>query len=129
MQRTYYFSNIRKYIKDRIRKYDPYNRNKAVRYKLYRLLKSLKALKDAWKCVALDFIIKLPLSVKLIIKVVFDLILVIINRFTKYGYFILYKESLLVEKLAYAFNKYIIGNYGISKKIISDKDKLFTSRF
>jgi hypothetical protein len=66
---------------------------------------------------------------KLIIKVVFDSILVVINRLTKYGYFILYKESLLIEKSVYAFNKYIIGNYKISKKIISNKDKLFTSRF
>jgi hypothetical protein len=67
--------------------------------------------------------------VKPIIKVVFDLILVIIDRLTKYGYFISYKESLLVEELAYAFNKHIIGNYGILKKIISDRDKLFTLRF
>jgi hypothetical protein len=79
--------------------------------------------------VALDFIVKLPLSEELIIRVVFDSILIIINRFTKYGYFISYKESLLAEELVYAFNKHIIGNYGISKKIISDRDKLFTSRF
>jgi hypothetical protein len=129
MQRTYYFPNIRKYVKDKIRKCDFYNRNKAARYKLYRLLKSLKALKGVWKYVALDFIIKLPPSVESIIKVVFDSILVIIDRLTKYGYFILYKESLLTEELVYAFNKHIIGNYKISKKIISDKDKLFTSRF
>jgi hypothetical protein len=63
------------------------------------------------------------------IRVVFDLILVIIDRLTKYGYFILYKESSLAEKLAYAFNKHIIGNHRISKEIISDRDKLFTSRF
>jgi hypothetical protein len=79
--------------------------------------------------VALNFIVKLPLSVKLIIEVVFDSILVIIDRFTKYGYFILYKESLSAEKLAYTFNKYIIGNYRISKEIISDRDKLFILRF
>jgi hypothetical protein len=79
--------------------------------------------------VALDFIIKLLPSVKPITEVVFDLILVVIDRFTKYGYFILYKESLLIEELAYAFNKHIIGNYEISKKIINDRDKLFTSRF
>jgi hypothetical protein len=79
--------------------------------------------------VIIDFIIKLLPSVKLIIEVVFDLILIVIDQFTKYGYFILYKESLLAEKLAYTFNKHIIENYEISKKIISDKDKLFTSRF
>jgi hypothetical protein len=79
--------------------------------------------------VTLDFIIKLPSSIKPITGVVFDSILVIINRLTKYGYFISYKESLLAEELAYAFNKHIIGNYGISKKIINNKDKLFISRF
>jgi hypothetical protein len=77
----------------------------------------------------LDFIVKLPLSIELITGVIFDSILVVIDRFTKYGYFILYKESLLIKKLAYAFNKHIIGNYGILREIISDKDKLFTSRF
>jgi hypothetical protein len=116
-------------VEDRIRKYDLYNRNKAVRYKLYELLKSLKALKNVWKYIALNFIVKLLSLIKLIIKVVFDSILVIIDRFTKYEYFILYKESLLIEKLAYTFNKHIIGNYKISKKIISNKDKLFTSKF
>jgi hypothetical protein len=79
--------------------------------------------------VTLDFIVKLLSFVKPIIKIVFDSILVIIDRLTKYGYFILYKESLLIKKLVYAFNKYIIGNYKISKKIISDKDKLFILRF
>jgi hypothetical protein len=79
--------------------------------------------------VTLDFIVKLPPSVKPIIRVVFDSILVITDRLTKYGYFILYKESLLAEELAYAFNKHIIGNYEISKEIINNKDKLFTSRF
>jgi hypothetical protein len=78
---------------------------------------------------AIDFIVKLSLLIELITKVVFDSILVIMNRLTKYGYFILYKESLLVEELAYAFNKHIIGNYGILKEIISDRDKLFTLRF
>jgi hypothetical protein len=79
--------------------------------------------------VALDFIVKLPPSVKPIIEVVFDSILVVIDRFTKYGYFILYKESLLVKELVYAFNKHIIGNYEILKEIISNRDKLFTLRF
>jgi hypothetical protein len=66
---------------------------------------------------------------KLITEVVFDLILVITDRFTKYKYFISYRESLLTEELVYAFNKYIIRNHEILKEIISNRDKLFTSRF
>jgi hypothetical protein len=38
----------------------------------------------------MDFIIKLLPSIKLIIKVIFDLILIITDRLTKYKYFILY---------------------------------------
>jgi hypothetical protein len=129
MQRTYYFPNIRKYVEDRIRKYDPYNRNKAVRYKPYGLLKSPEALKGAWECVALDFIVKLPPSTKPMTEVVFDSILVVIDRLIKYGYFISYKESSSAEELAYTFNKHIIGNHRIPKEIISDRDKLFTLRF
>jgi hypothetical protein len=79
--------------------------------------------------VIIDFIVKLLNSVELITEVAFDSILIIIDRLTKYGYFISYKESLLAEKLVYAFNKHIIRNYGIPKEIISNRDKLFTSRF
>jgi hypothetical protein len=78
--------------------------------------------------VAIDFIIKLPPSIELITKVTYNSILVVTDRLTKYGYFILYKESLLAEKPVYTFNKHIIGNYGISKEIINNRDKLFTSR-
>jgi hypothetical protein len=79
--------------------------------------------------VVIDFIVKLPPLVELITGVTFDSVLVVTDRFTKYEYFILYKESLLVKKLIYAFNKHIIGNYGILKKIISDRNKLFILRF
>ena len=60
---------------------------------------------------------------------VYDSILVVIDRFTKYGYFIPYKEAFTAKNLVYIFTKYILGNHGCPKEIISDKDKLFTSRF
>src|SRR5450755_307162 len=83
----------------------------------------------AWEDVALDFITKFPESKEPMTKISFDSILVVTNRFIKYGYFIPYKESFSAEDLAYVFNKHIIGNYGIPKRIISNRDKLFISRF
>src|SRR5450755_1635912 len=83
----------------------------------------------AWEDVALDFITKFPESKELMTKTSFDSILVITDKFIKYGYFIPYKESFSAEDLIYIFNKHIIGNYGILKRIINDRDKLFTSRF
>jgi hypothetical protein len=61
---------------------------------------------------ALDFMTKLPPFKKLIIGVIYDFIIVITNRFTKYIYFIPYLESFLAEDLAYIFYKYVVANYG-----------------
>jgi hypothetical protein len=59
----------------------------------------------------------------------YDFIMVVINRLTKYAYFIPYLESSLAEDLAYIFYKYIVTNYGFSQRIINNRDKLFISRF
>jgi hypothetical protein len=61
---------------------------------------------------ALDFITKLLLSKKLIIGVIYDSIIVVIDRLTKYTYFIPYFESSLTENLVYIFYKHIIANHG-----------------
>jgi Integrase zinc binding domain len=127
--RTYYFPKIKKFVEDRIRVCDAYQRNKTSRHKSYGKLMPNQAPAGAWKDMTLDFITKLPELKELITKTSFDSILVITDRLTKYGYFIPYKKSFSAEDLAYIFNKHIIGNYGIPKKIISDRDKLFTSRF
>jgi hypothetical protein len=62
--------------------------------------------------VALDFVTKLSLFKKLITGVMYDFIMVVINRLTKYAYFISYFKSFLAEDLAYIFHKYVVANYG-----------------
>jgi hypothetical protein len=62
--------------------------------------------------VALDFIIKLPLFKELMTGVMYDSVIVVINRLTKYVYFISYFENFLAKDLAYIFYKYIVANYG-----------------
>jgi hypothetical protein len=64
--------------------------------------------------VALDFVTKLPLFRELITGVIYDFIIVVTDRLTKYIYFISYLESFLAEDLAYIFYKYIMANYGFS---------------
>jgi hypothetical protein len=63
------------------------------------------------------------------IKVKYNSILIIINRLTKYAYFILYLESSNTKDLAYTFLRNIIVNYRMLEMIISDQDKLFISKF
>ena len=59
----------------------------------------------------------------------YDSILVIMNTLTKYAYLKPYKEASIAEDLAYIFNKIVIVRHGILDKIVSNRDKLFTSQF
>jgi hypothetical protein len=77
----------------------------------------------------LNFIVKLLPLKEILTRIIYDLILVIINRLIKYAHFISYKEGLTAEELAYTFNKNIITNYGIPEEIINNRDKLFISNF
>jgi hypothetical protein len=79
--------------------------------------------------VAWDFIIKLRELKELISNAQHDLILVITDRLTKFGYFLPYRETNIAKKLAYIFLKRIVANYGLLRKMISDRDKLFISKF
>jgi hypothetical protein len=55
----------------------------------------------------------------------YNSIFIATDRLTKYGYFIPYRKDMSVKDLAYLFNRHIISQYKVPKKIISDKDKLF----
>jgi hypothetical protein len=92
-------------------------------------MRLFKVLTGAWKSITLNFIVKLLLLKEALIEVIYNLILIVTDRLTKYAYFIPYKEDLTAEELIYTFNKNIITNYRILKEIISNRNKLFTSNF
>ena len=49
----------------------------------------------------------------------------IINKFTKWGYFIIYTEEILVEDIAQIYIKEIFIKYKVLAKIILDRDTRF----
>ena len=83
-------------------------------------MRSFKTLTDIQTLIVLNFIIKLSKSKEPIIKIIYDMILVIIDRLTKYGYFIPYKKVSSAEDLIYTFYKYVIENHKMPEKIISN---------
>jgi hypothetical protein len=85
--------------------------------------------KTPWILIVLDFVIKLLLSRDVIIGVEYDSILVITDRLTKYTYIILYLEASIAEDLAYTFLRVVVTNYSAPEEMISDKNKLFISKF
>ncbi len=63
------------------------------------------------------------------INVKYNSILIIIDKLIKYVYFINHIEALNVKDLIYTFLWIIFANHDILIEIISDRDKLFTSKF
>ena len=77
----------------------------------------------------MDFIVKLPASSDYVTEEVYDSILVIVNRLTKYTHFIPYKETYTAEQLARVVIDRLIRYYGIPSSFVTDRDKLFTSNY
>ena len=104
-------------------------RNKLAQHVLYRELKNLDILGYAQDLVSIDFIVKLLKLEELIIKTVYNSILVIVDRLIKFTYFIPYQENLIVEDLTYVVKKVLLGNYQMPREFILDYNKLFMSKF
>jgi hypothetical protein len=61
---------------------------------------------------ALDFITKLPPFKELITGVIYNSIMVVTDRLTKYAYFIPYLKSSSAKDLVYIFYKHVVTNHG-----------------
>jgi len=77
----------------------------------------------------LNFIVKLSKSKERVIEATYDSILIITDRLIKYKYFLSYKKATFAEDLIYTFLRTIVANHELSDEIISNRDKLFTSKF
>ena len=82
-----------------------------------------------WNKVIIDFIIKLIKLKYPIIKERYNTILVIINRFTKYSYLILFNQKYTVGKLRIIIMNKLVQFYRILNKITSNRNKLFISNY
>ena len=64
-------------------------------------------------------------SADLVIGQVYNIILVIIDKLTKWGYFIVYIEEILVEYIVKVYIKEVFIRYRVPDKIILDRDLRF----
>lgn len=86
------------------------------------LLEPLHVADMAWQHVTMDFIEGLPNSGGK------DVILVVVDRFTKYAHFLPLSHPYSVHSVATAFLDNILKLHGPPKLIISDRDRIFTSQ-
>ena len=59
----------------------------------------------------------------------YDSIFIIINKFTKWGYFITYIEEILIENIVQTYIKEVFLKYKVLTKIILNKDIRFILAF
>ena len=72
---------------------------------------------------------KLPKLKDLITKQEYNSIFIIIDKFTKWGYFIAYIKEILVKDIAQVYMKEVFIKYGVLAKIILDRDMRFITAF
>jgi DNA-binding transcriptional regulator WhiA len=77
-----------------------------------------------WEVISMDFVVGFLLTSHR-----HNVILVIVDKLNKSDHFILVRETYDVTDLARMFVGEVIHLHGIPKKIISDRDSRFTSRF
>ena len=92
-------------------------------------LQSLKSSKRSYQNIALNFITKLSKSKIFTIEVTYDMIMIVVNEFIKYARFISCKITMTTKQLTFLLLKTIYCENEISKKIVSNKDKLFIFKF
>ncbi|KAL2125774.1 hypothetical protein VTI74DRAFT_2778 [Chaetomium olivicolor] len=102
---------------------------KASRHKPYGLLQPLPVAERPWSSLTMDFITKLPVSEDTTTGVKYDSILTVVDRLTKWTYFLPCKETWTAEQLADVIYRNVTSVHGWLEEWITDRDTKFVSRF
>ena len=92
-------------------------------------MNTVPILPTPWKSISWDFIGPLPVSKDPATGVEYDSILIIMERLTKYMILLPFKTTGTAKELAHVFLREVVSKHGLPAEIISDRDKLFTSKF
>ncbi len=93
IQRVYAAPNLRASVEQYIRECICCQQNKSARHAKYGQIQFAEVPDTLWKDVTMDFVMKLPRLVDPVTNDKYDLIMVIVDKLTKYAIMIPYKES------------------------------------
>lgn len=96
---------------------------KSERVKYPGFLEPLSVPQSAWQMVSMDFVEGLPCSSGK------NCILVIVDKFSKFSHFVPLSHPFTAVTVAKVFMQQVYRLHSMPTSIVSDRDKVFTSRF
>jgi transposase InsO family protein len=129
IQRNYQFKNMKDKIASYIKKCADCQKNKHSTHAQYGESQPMELPSEPWTDISMDFVTGLPLSEDPATGLLYDSILVMVDRFTKYAEMIPFRRDYTAVQLAHVIKDRLIRYHGIPKTIVSDRDKLFTSNY
>jgi hypothetical protein len=129
VKQHYDWPGLKKTVQEVLSQCDTCHKVKATRHKPYGLLEPLPTAERAWGSVTMDFITKLPVSKDPATGVKYDGVWVVVDRLTKWAYFLPFAETTTAEQMAFRFLREIVSQHVLPYELVTDRDKLFTSKF
>jgi hypothetical protein len=126
-RRKYWWSNMSKDVKEYVVSCTKCSLTKSIKHKFYELLQSLSIFMRFKKNWTMNFIIDLSLSKRN--EQIYDSILIIIDRYTKYFKYISARKDWTTKQLTNQLFDEIFSKHEMSKSIMFDKDSLFIFNF
>jgi hypothetical protein len=124
MKTHFWWHSMKRDVTEYVALCDTCQRVKTGHQRLVGLLQPLKILEWKWEEIGMDFIVRLSRT-----QSRYDSIWVIVDRLTKVAHFILVKTTYIGAKLAELYMLRIVCLHGVLKRIVSDRDSQFTSKF
>jgi hypothetical protein len=122
-RRDFFWVGMKSDIQTYIRHCEVCQRAKGENTKPLGLLQPLPIPTRPWSSISMDFIEGLPKSNQ------YSVIMVVVDRFTKYAQFIPVSHPYSATKIANLFSQNIMKLHGLPDNIVLDRDPTFTSKF
>ncbi|KAJ3708704.1 hypothetical protein LUZ61_012409 [Rhynchospora tenuis] len=123
VKKLFYWPHLKQFVHDHVSACQSCQINKPERVPYPGLLQPMPIPDEAWQSVGLDFITGLPISKGR------DVILVVVDRLTKYGHFLPLKHPYTASEVAQLFLDNVYKLHGLPHNLVSDRDPVFTSAF
>ena len=119
----FYWEGMRKEVRRFIKECDICQQNKSENIHPAGLMQPLPIPTKVWTDISLDFIEGLPNSES------YSVIMVVVDRLSKYAHFIPISHPYTASKIAQVFLANIFKLHGLPNSIVTDRDPTFTSTF